>query len=294
MKTNVIVLSALISISTQANTNLLNIYVAPPERTLDWSSPGALYGSVLLSRLWATKRPFGAAGADLECDKIVRSLSLEAESFSVWGPVVFQGNGLGHLYSTHPGRVLSDGDAVKKNGEVIRTPHARFMTFMLNSDQCVRIQKYWEEFKTHSIGKNFGLPHRPLMGEGATDTSLIVSTLDVAGILSPEQKEKWNRLIYLSKHLSGEPLTDKYVSIFELRNGSWGKNSEDSFILHFWDPKLIADWIDQQIATKKQPKKLSDGTKGIAGIEFDFSRLPAPLGTFWEQANDPMYGKKKN
>lgn len=240
------------------------------------------------------KRPFGAAGADLACQNVTQSISSDPESFDVVGPVVFGGKGVGHLYSAHPGVLLTNSGAVAKNKEVIQSAGARFITFLLSDDQCVRIRAFWQEFEKHRIAKNYGLPHRPLMGEGTTDTGLVVSTLEVAGILVPDQREKWERILYLPKKLSGAPLSDEYVSFFSLLGGDWGKNSSDSIPLKFWDPTLIAEWIDQQIASKKTVRKLSDKSKGIPGIEFDLSRIPVPQGTFWEQANDPMYTKKKN
>jgi hypothetical protein len=292
MKTIFILLSALISIHSLAARDLLNIYVAPPQEILDWSSPGALYSSLFKSRFFLTKRPFGAAGADLVCQDKNYSLSVDPESFDVVAPVVFQGKGLGYLYSAHPGKILTEDLAVAKNKEVINSQGARFITFIISADQCLRIRTFWDEFKKHNIAKNFGLPHRPLMGEGATDTSVIVSSLEVAGLLVPDQREKWDRFLYLPKKLSGQPLSDEYISVFSLFSGSWGTLSDDSFVLHFWDPELIAKWIDLQIATKRALRKLSDGNKGIPGLEFDLTRLPVPQGTFWEQANDPRYGKK--
>lgn len=292
MKTIIILISALISTTAPAATNLLNIYLAPSERALDWSSPGPLYTSMMKSRFFLTKRPFGAAGADLICQNKDHSFSVDPQSFDVLGPVVFQGKGHGFLYSAHPGINLTGDKAVAKNKEVINTPGARFISFQINDDQCVRIRNYWEEFQKNNIARNYGLPHRPLMGEGAIDTSLIVSTLEVAGLLAPDQRENWQRLIFLPKDMSGPPLSDNYIFFFSLLSGSWGKSLDDSYILRFWDPELITKWIDQQIATKKALKKLSDGTKGIIGVEYDLSRLPVPQGTFWEQAINPEYGKK--
>ncbi len=291
MKT-IFILISVFSFSAHAG-NLLNIYVAPPEQTLDWSSPGSLYRSLIKSRFFMTKRPLGSAGADLVCGNTTHSISPDAESFDVVGPVVFGGKGLGHLYSAHPGTLLTGEKAVAKNKEVINSPGARFITFLINDNQCERIRTYWEEFQKHNIAKNFGLAHRPLMGEGTTDTAFIVSTLEVAGFLVPDQREKWDRILYLPMKLSGAPLTDEYISIFSVLGGEWGKHSGNSFILHFWDPKLISEWIDQQIALKRTVRKRSDGSKGIPGVEYDLTRRPVPQGTFWEQANDPQYNKKK-
>lgn len=291
MKTIFILLSALISQNAFPASDLLNIYVAPPEQPLDWSSPGSLYTSLFKSRLFFTKRPFGSAGADLVCQDKSHSLSVDPEKFDFIAPVLFQGKGLGFLYSAHPGVILSEEAAVAKNKDVINTPGARFITFLINPEQCARIRDFWEEFKKNNIAKNFGLPHRPLMGEGATDTSVVVATLEVAGLLVPDQREKWERFLYLPKKLSGSPLSDDYISVLSLSGESWGKLSDESFVLHLWDPELITKWIEQQIATKRTARILSDKTKGIPGVEYDLTRLPVPQGTFWEQANDPTYKK---
>ncbi len=132
------------------------------------------------------------------------------------------------------------------------------------------------------------------MGEGATDTSFVVSTLEVAGLLVADQRQNWERFLYLPKNHSGQPISDDYVFVFSLMSGSWGKSTDDSIVLHFWDPELMAKWIDQQIATKKTVRKLSDGDKGIVGVEYDLTKMPVPQGTFWEQAMDSTYSKKQN
>lgn len=288
MKTIILTFTALLPLSASANP-FLNIYVAPPESSLDWSSPGSLYRSLLKSRIFFTQRPYGSAGADLVCGNETFSLSMDAESFDVVGPVLFQGKGLGHLYSAHPGVLLTGPQAVAKNRAVINTPGAHFMTFLISNDHCRRIRSFWEEVQKNNIAKNYGLPHRPLMAEGATDTSLVVSTLEVVGLLVPDQRDNWKRVLFLPKNLSGAPLTDDFISFFSLLGGEWGKNSNGAFPLQFWDPELIRNWIENQIRTRKSIRKLSDVTKGIPGVEYDLRSRPVPQGTFWEQATDPAY-----
>ena len=157
----------------------------------------------------------------------------------------------------------------------------------INDGQCGRIKNFLSEFREKKIGERFGLPHRPLMAEGASDTSLAVSLMEVAGVLEQDQREAWETGLFLPDDLSGMPLKDHYVGIFSLMGSSWGKRPDKSSIFKFWNPQKISAWVDNYSGPKSKLEKAK-------GIEINKSHLPAPQGSYWQQANDPEYSKKKN
>lgn len=304
MKTLLLALSFLMTFSAhsaEADNRLLTLWISGPERSIDWKTPGSLYRSLLINSILAPKRLFGSAVAVLHCGKDNNALgtegiSADSESISVFGPVVFQGRGLGHLFTAHPGKLLSSKEALEKQKEMLNDNiPTESISYIISEKHCDRIQSYLAEVRKYGFAKNFGLPHRPLMAEGMTDTSLVISILQVAGIIGPKETESWERVVILPKDLSGPPLTDNYISIFSLLTGSWAKSSNDGYVLRFWDPDLMAKSIQSKIW--QDIKKMNEGTLGAGkrvGDSIDKSRSPVPEGTFWEQANDPQYTKKKN
>ncbi len=304
MKTLLLALSFLMTFSAhsaEADNRLLTLWISGPERPIDWKSPGSLYRSLIINSFLAPKKLLGSAVAVLHCGKDNNALgtegiSADSESISVFGPVVFQGRGLGHLYTAHPGKLLSSEEALEKRNKMLKENiPLENIAYIISQKHCDRIQTYLSEVKKHGFAKNYGLPHRPLMAEGMTDTSLVISVLQVAGILGPKETESWERVVILPKDLSGAPLTDNYIPIFSLLTGSWAKNINNGYVLRFWDPDLIAKSIRSKIW--KDIKKMNDGTLGAGkrvGDSIDKTRSPVPEGTFWEQANDPQYSKKKN
>jgi hypothetical protein len=304
MKTLLLALSFLMTYSAhsaEADNRLLTLWISGPERSIDWKTPGSLYRSFLINSILAPKRLFGSAVAVLHCGKDNNALetegiSADSESINVFGPVVFQGRGLGHLFTAHPGKLLSSEEAIGKRNEMLKDNlPAESIAYIISQKHCDRIQTYLSEVKKHGFAKNFGLPHRPLMAEGMTDTSLVISILQVAGIIGPKETESWERVVILPKNLSGAPLTDEYISIFSLLTGSWANNANEGYVLRFWDPALIAKYIRSELV--KDINKLNQGTLGAGkrvGESIDKTRSPVPEGTFWEQANDPQYSKKKN
>lgn len=252
----------------------LSIVTHPPETTLSWSSPGDFMRSLMKARFFLEKAPFGWALGKINCGNLERHIAAEPESFDVVAPVAFQGKGLGWFFATHSGEMTSE-EAAKALYDSVSTDPASFSTSIsLSTPQCERMVKFLDEFRMHKIARSWGLPHRPLMGEGATSASLLGATLEIGGVLSLPVLETWKRNLSLPRKLSGPPLTDEYVSVFSLFGSSWGKHGEDSVELSFWDPGLILDWV------KKTGKTL------------DRSQAPVPEGNFWKQSLE--YGTKKD
>lgn len=277
MKT--IILFSLLSFPAFAGTSFISVQVTPPERSLDWTLPGTFFKSLIKSRFLLEQRPYGSVTAKVMCEKtpdMEYNIAAEPQSFDVLAPLLFQGQGLGYFYASHEGH-LADNDEVNQiTAKMNESADVRTLHISISEKQCQRILNFLKEFKEKKIADHWGLPHRPLMGEGATSASLIAGVLKVAGLLSDAELMEWEHVLYLPKKFSGSPLGDAYVGIFSVLGAEWGKPDEESFVLKFFDPVMIHKWIGQK--TKK----------------LDRQTLPVPQGHFWEQANDPYFSAGKH
>ncbi len=262
----------------------LTLYTTPPETLLDWSSPGSLYKTILKNELFSSGSPLGLTVAEIDCPDQKETLSIIPGELGLLGSIFFEGRGLGLLYQTFLGKMIDAEGELKKT---LQNEKTRFVRVEINTGHCARIKSFLTEFRNKKIAERFGLPHRPLMAEGANDTSLAVSLFEVAGVLEQDQRDAWETGLFLPDKLSGMPLKDQFVGIFSLMGSSWGKGPDKSSVFKFWNPQNISKWVNE-----KPGPKISSG-KAI-GVLMKKDHLPAPQGSYWQQANDPEYSKKKN
>jgi hypothetical protein len=268
---------------TSAEAAQLSLITTPPAVALDWNSPGALFSSIMKNKFRFEKRPLGLTAIKISCPSGEQTIALVPKSFSVLGELVVEGRGLGLLYHTFPGELIDVSEEVKANLENEKT---RFVRFLISDNHCVRIEAFLKDFREKKIGEKFGLPHRPLMAEGGSDTSFAVAVLEVAGVLNQKEKDSWESAYYLPDELSGMPLHEKYVNILSLIGSRWDKSDLKASVLKIWDPQKISSWIDSSSA------KVTEGK--ATGVELDRSKVPAPQGGWWKQAMSPEYSKKKS
>jgi hypothetical protein len=266
----------------------LTLYTTPPETHLDWSSPASLFTSVFKNTFFSSGNPLGSTVTEINCPNEQEILTIIPGELGLIGALFFEGRGLGLLYQTFPGKLVSAGKELEKN---LQDEKTRFVRVEINAGQCARIKNFLTDFREKKIGERFGLPHRPLMAEGATDVSLAVSLMEVAGVFEQDQRQTWETGLFLPDKLSGMPLNDHYVGIFSLLGSSWGKGPDKSSVLKFWNPQKITDWVNEKI--KNHPEMKVTQQKAV-GVVTKKDHLPAPQGSYWQQANDPEYSKKKN
>ncbi len=254
----------------------VTLSVMPPAYPLDWSSPSGIFGSIMKNKLTLQKRPLGLVSVGINCPLVNETLDLRPYSFGLIGELLLEGRGLGFLYHTFPGELETlVSEDIKDRTHFFRT--------LVSDDHCTRIGAYLKEFREKKIARNFGFPHRPLMGEGGNDMSFAVSILEVAGLLDQEQREAWERILYLPDELSGMPLKEKYVSVFSLMGSHWRKDDQKATVLKFWDSAKMTKWIEAQ------PNVMKDGM--AIGIEIDHTKKRAPEGGLWKQSLDIQYQK---
>jgi hypothetical protein len=279
MKT--LLISTIFLTNSALAASTLALYTSPSG--LDWSSPGKIFSTLLKKDLFSAGSPFGMTITEINCPDQKEILTIIPGGLGIFGSLFFEGRGLGFFYQTFPGKVTDASEDLKK---ILLDEKTRFVKIEINPAQCSRIKDYLSDFRAKKIGERFGLPHRPLMAEGSSDTSLPVSLMEVAGVLDHDQREAWETAKYLPEKLSGVPLKDQYVGFYSLIGSSWGKGPDKSFILKFWDPNRISAWVDNYQGQKIKSEK-------AVGVVIKKDHLPAPQGTYWQQANDPQYSKKK-
>ncbi|MFL5785943.1 MAG: hypothetical protein ACJ76H_15095 [Bacteriovoracaceae bacterium] len=269
--------------ATSAGAAQLTLITTPPAVPLDWSSPGSLFSSILKNKIRFEKRPLGLTAVKISCPTWEQTIALVPKSFSVIGELLVDGRGLGLLYHTFPGELVDPSEEVKTNLENEKT---RFVRYLISDNHCIRIEAFLKDFREKKVGEKFGLPHRPLMAEGGSDTSFAVAVLEVAGVLNQKEKDSWESAYYLPDELSGMPLHEKYVNVFSLMGSHWDDSDTKASVLKIWDPQKISSWVDSSSA------KVTEGK--ATGVELDRSKVPAPQGGWWKQAMSPEYSKKKN
>lgn len=269
--------------ATSAGAAQLTLITTPPTVPLDWNSPGALFSSILKNKVRFEKRPLGLTAIKLSCPSGEQTLALVPKSFGLFGELLIEGRGLGLLYHTFPGELIDASEEVKLNLENEKT---RFVRYLISNNHCIRMEAFLKDFRDKKVGEKFGLPHRPLMAEGGSDTSFAVALLEVAGVLNQKERDSWESAFYLPDELSGMPLHEKYVNVLSLRGSRWDKSDTKAAVLKIWDPQKISSWVDSM------PGKVAEGK--AVGVELDRSKVPAPQGGWWKQAMSPEYSKKKN
>jgi hypothetical protein len=279
-----------ISLSAWAQ-NSLTLHVLASPIGIDWSTPKALIKSVARNRWDDSKRPFGHVWVDLKCENRALMLAMSPKELNLLSEFVIGGRGLGILYHTFEGELETGGmvrdelEERKKMGKILS------LSYLVNQKQCERMMEYSKAYQAKHIGRAWGLPHRPLYGEGATSAAFAVSFIEVAGVLSDLDKEAWLRGLQLPLEYSGPPVTDHKVNFLKVYFGAedWAKNGEKSRSLVFYDIEKIYAWLSNEV--QKGIRPCAD--KSIKGICIDVSQRPSAMGNFWQQSLDPIYQKKK-
>lgn len=261
----------------------VTLSVIPPKYPLDWNSPSGVFGAIMKNKLTFQRRPLGLVAVTINCPLLNETYDLKPYSLGLLGELLLEGRGLGLLYHTFPGE-LETLPAEELNHRT------HFFRTLVNDDHCTRIGAYLKDFQEKKIGRHFGFPHRPLMGEGGSDMSFAVSVLEVAGLLEQEQREAWERVLYLPDELSGMPLKEKYVSIFSLMSSEWAKDDQKATVLKLWDASKLMIWIEEE--ARKSPATIVKDKEAL-GIERDQTGKRAPEGGLWKQSLDARYRKKQ-
>ena len=266
----------------------IRIYILPPVVPLDWSTPRSLFKSAFKNRWDGGERPYGHVYTEVNCEKTKFVATTSSKNFNPVSEFIRGGRGLGILYHTYEGQ-LETGPALEKElasrkaeGKML------FIDYQINEGQCARMATYLDEYKRLNVGRAYGLPHRPLYGEGGLDSAFAVSFLDVAGILNEREREEWWNQVNIPLDYSGPPIKDDTVNFIRVLFGAsdWATESTPHKKLQFYDPQKMVNWIVRE----KTASRLICEDKGN-GVCLNASHLPAKQGPIWMQHTDPIYQK---
>lgn len=268
--------------------NELSLYVVPSPKGYDWSSPKGALISALKNKLSLSQHFMGHVWVELTCGERYELTGMTDENADYFTKIFIEQSGLGILYHTFPGRLEKKEDVQKEMDQFIKNGGINFIRFTLNEGQCRRALTYLDEYRNKNIGKNYGLAHRPLHGEGAGCSAFAVSFPDVLKILDQEMKEEWSETINIPLELAGPPLRDEGVSVFKIfsQGDQWAQHLDKQKKLTFWSPDKMSGWIKKKIAENRGDYTVADIGK-ISGVVFDKSHFPVPEEPIWRQQLHP-------
>ncbi len=232
-------------------SNSLTLYIVPPPRPLNWSSPSQITSTTLLASISDSYHSIGHVTAKVDC-------SSKGQRYRFWSGMTSSANnpsdkdllfkdeiGMGILFYSYNGK-LEQSSEIEDDLETAKNKFNRLITlkFLINEEHCERMRRYYEEFQMHRISKYYGLAHRPRMREGAGCTSYAMSYLEIAGILNPQLKAAFSKNIRVPESLIGGE-THK-VSINDLLYSDtaqgWANPSDQNRELFFYDTQFMYDW----------------------------------------------------
>ena len=276
-----------------ANTDQkLTLYFIPSPLGLDWSTPANIAMSALKNKLSFKAHFMGHVFVEVQCGQQRELTGMVGQNFDYLTQLLIYNRGLGILYHSFDGRLEDKIDVDKEINELSteENPRMNFVSYKLNSGQCLRAQTYLKEYREKNVGRYYGLANRPLHGEGSGCSAFGASFAEVTGIMDLEIKDAWSQGINIPLEFAGPPLKEEGVNLLKLMfsGGRWANEKEPHQKLMFWSPDRMFDWVNMKISKASVEKQFSLLNKGkIQGIQFDKSHFPTPEGPIWKQHIDP-------
>jgi hypothetical protein len=231
--------------------NSITLYVIPPSGRLSWDSPRAIATTALASLLQSGYHPIGHVTARVEC-------AYKGQNVAFWtGMTSSRDNpsdsdlllkkkiGMGVFYYSFNG-LLETEPRIRADLARAQNMIGRLFTlkFLINSDHCERIDRYFSEYQRQGVGRVYGLVHRPRHREGAGCTAHAATFLEVAGVMSPAMKSHLSRTVRVPSSLIGDsrravPFSHVLGSATSRR---WALANEPHRELFFYDTQFFYDW----------------------------------------------------
>lgn len=214
--------------------------------------------------------------------------------------ILNQGYGMGVLLHSYKGKMQAHNFVKNWLKLVGRMSRTRGLTYLVNNKSCQRMLEWAHEFYRWGHSQVYGLFNRPRYGEGAGCSRFAVSFMDVAGLLTDEHTKNWRRIINIPASTVGGPLTNNVINIwdaFEDFPTSWAKSDEPHFQIEFWDPDLMALWVDQKYEDWKQNSFLGLQTFKLGSsknIIIDKRYVPTPNEPLFLEYTDEDYAAPSN
>ncbi len=294
----------------------LTLYFYPSPYGIDWSSPRSLTLSTVLNQLNREGRSIGHVHIELKAPAVNESSPLHLvtgmtqRSRAEERALLFLKNvGLGVLFHDFQGAIEQTEKAAAEIERRCRKGTISFLKFLISADTHSRALQYVHEFTESGDCAHYGLPNRPLHGEGGGCTAFSASFLEITGLMEEEFLRNWTQRIRVPHTLLGGPYIDPDffgeqsprtpkeknwmsatgVSLARLLlpfgNSRWASENEPHREVFFWDPDRMHDWVQriwrEESATPTGRFQLETRDKA-RGIVADRRGLPAPIGPLWK------------
>lgn len=273
MKTLLITLLFSTSLFAQ---NELTLIFKPSAKGLDWETPKSLFISYLKNSISFSDYHLGHVFIEKNCGGEKEFIDIHPKHIDVMNQLLLGQKGLGVLYHSFEGEMT-----INKEGPKLPEAPMNYIQFLLNESHCKRLNQFIAEYKDKNVSRHFGLPHRPLVAEGATSASFAVGLLELLDILDYEMKVNWFRQVNLPHEYSGLPIDEKSIGVFKLLFGNpkWAQDNENHRILAFWDIEKMYSWVNEKM---KEPQIYKNSSREkLQGLTIDKSHVPAPVGPMW-------------
>lgn len=233
----------------------LTLYVIPPNRPMNWSSPKKLLFSYINSCVAKSnykdfKHPLGHVMVELNDSTRHVITGMVAQSTKAQMQMVKnKGYGLGVLTAIAPGKLREN--TPNANDLLLRYPKGdvAFIRYQLSHDNFNRLWTYLEEYKNQGFDSMYNGDNKPREGKGAGCSAFGVSFLELAKLLTPEQEQAWQMEVPIQASLLGGPKHEhRFVRWYKIAfTNHWAKSTDsNTYTIRFFEPKLMYAWIQKQ------------------------------------------------
>jgi len=248
---------------TQNQVHLLTIYVIPPSKPLDWTSPCSLYKTTFRSFLSTVTKPnkpfmrhvFIKFSSPLLTETLYAGMT--SKNKREQRDYLFKKKiGLGVLGVPLKGLLESPGDLMYYMNYHENQKDLAFITFEIGDHAARDIIDFFHQFssnfnETYAQKDFYGGVFWPRYEfEGAGCTAFGISMLDIAGIRGDEVN-CWKRTINIPNEiLGGEYNGNKKVKCRQIKKiESWALENDSTrkyIAFEIYDPQLIYEWVIRQ------------------------------------------------
>lgn len=276
----------------EARGDQLVLFNIPSPRGINWHSPHTLLKSVIKNHNSGASHEIGHVFVGVYCsdtgmtgepDVLTGMTSASDNSEELLRE---RGYGLGILFHNFEGRLNSAEEARQDIWLGLRTGRLSYLAFDISRSTCQRLVEYEMEYRQRGYDRNYGLPNRPLYGEGAGCSAYGVSFLDIAGVESGIFSGQWTRSLRAPYDLVGGPMTGNFVPVGDIFVNPllrWATAEEPHFPINFWEPDLMHAYV-LRVARGDYalPFKGVIEIWGRAyGVRMDVTHIPTPSAPFF-------------
>ena len=263
----------------------LTLYFYPSPHGVDWASPRSLARSVVLNQFSFAGHPIGHVQIGLESPGTRRFATgmVQISMPEQRKKIIQEGLGLAALFRDYPGRIeTTDAIFPEIQGRFSRG-NISYLRFLISTAAHERALTYAREYVERGCSAHYGLPNRPLYGEGAGCSAFAASFLEITGLLDPEYVSAWSRTIRVPERLiGGEGRKVSLLGLMDPRGlSSWATESEAHRKIFFWDPDLMHRWALDMWRSDKKPY-VREKTRSACGLVIDRQDTAVPTSPIWK------------